>query len=168
MPASTFSTPPPPPLSSAREKAEERDWKRVWQCRSWRGPAGEVGERRCLHLDTCQLEVFVLFPFPYRWWCVLGRVKMRNPKEKKFLWWAFSRSELRQVAMSALYCVVLVTTGWRSAVGCPNHRCGDHALNAQLRVSSLVRHSRCTENLMLHVNKQKKTRRTTHNLPPGR
>ena len=32
------------------QKSEERDWKRVWQHRSWG-----------LHLDTCQLEVFVLF-----------------------------------------------------------------------------------------------------------
>ena len=58
---------------------------------SWGGGGGEG-----LHLDKCQLEVFVLFLLPCWWWGVVGcvgeGVKIINPKDKKFIRWAFSRS----------------------------------------------------------------------------
>ena len=82
LPFSTSSTRPLPPLPSAHEKAQEKDWKRVW--RSPRSPtstcliSGNMGKGG-LHLDTGPLEAFVLFPMPYCWWG-LGS---KNQKFKK-------------------------------------------------------------------------------------
>ena len=120
----TFHCPPPrlPPalfhLTSAHENSQERDWRRR-QCRSWRGsrsptpPAGKAGgswvTRGGLHLDTCQLEVFVLFLVSCWWWRVLAR-----GQNQKSHWWSTPRNAPRRSTKSFPDAVVGVPE-WRRA-----------------------------------------------------